>query len=166
MRKTWPLLALIGILVVAGGGLLFQKEAPVIEMRNLDRPAAVVRIEINPSEPFFVFYTHSMYDEPVTEEFSAGAQGFVLRGVETRSPGVMEYYGFEAPGGVQPVHRVLGNAFVIQRGPRADQGVRAGRKTVFLHEMAEEGDRVRLEVKQIPLGLYWWYLLSASSLGS
>jgi hypothetical protein len=149
-RKTFPLLALIGILVVAGGVLLFRQEAPVIEIRNLDRPAAVVRIRINPAEPFFVFYTHSMYDEPVTEEFSAGAQGFVLRGVGTRSPAVMEYYGFEAPGGFQPLHRVLGNAFVIQRGPRRDQGVRVGQKTVFLHQMSEPGDRVRLELRHVP----------------
>jgi hypothetical protein len=42
-RKTRPLLALIGILVVAGGVLLFKKTL-MIEMRNLDRPAGFASV--------------------------------------------------------------------------------------------------------------------------
>ena len=138
--------------------MLFKKTL-LIEIRNLERPVTV-RIGIEPSEPVTIFYIHSIYDEPVAEELEAGVQGFVLRGIRTQGPGVMEYYGFEAAGGLQPVHRVLGNFFVVKRGPRRDQGVRVGGRVVSLHEIAEEGDRVRLEVKQVSLGLHWWYLLS------
>ncbi|MEW6665728.1 MAG: hypothetical protein AB1512_10980 [Thermodesulfobacteriota bacterium] len=157
-RKTRPLLALIGILVVAGGVSLFKKTL-LIEMTNLDRPVTV-RIRIDPSEPVFIFHINSIYDQPVTETLEAGAHGFVLRGVETPSPAVMEYYGFEAAGGVQPVRRELGNSLILKKGPRRDQGVLLAGRRVLLSEIAEEGDRIRLEVKHLPLGLYWWNVLT------
>lgn len=159
--KKWPLLTLIGTLIIAGGVLLF-KDVPLLLIENLDRPAKV-GIVIGASEPFLVFYIHSIYDEPVTEEFEARAEEIILKGVRTRGPGVMEYYGFETKEGVHAVRKSLGKSFVMKRGPRKDQGVLVKGRRILLSEIAEEGERVRLGLKRIPLGIHLLYRLFGES---
>jgi hypothetical protein len=164
-RTRLPLLALIGILIVEGGVLLFSKTTLVIEIRNLDRQAGFSGL-VRLAGPFSIFYTHSVYNVPVIENLEADTRGILLKGVRTEDPRVMEYYGFEDSKGFHPVQRMLGKSLVLKRGPRADQGVQISGSRVYLSEIAQEGDRLRLELKRISLGLYGWYRLSQPLFGS
>jgi hypothetical protein len=83
-----PLLIWIGILIVAGGVFLFKKVA-LLHIENMDRPQAI-HVRISPCEPFSLFYIHSIYKEPVVEEFQTDGNSIVLKGVRTKSPAIME----------------------------------------------------------------------------
>jgi hypothetical protein len=91
---------LVGLLVIAGG-VLFLKKVTVLHIENMDHPRTI-RIRTSPSEPFSVSYIHSIYKEPVVEKFQAEGDAVVLKGVRTKSPAVMEYYGFEDMKGFHP----------------------------------------------------------------
>ncbi len=151
-RKTWPLLILVGIIIVAGGAFLFKK-VTILQLENMDRPKAI-HIRINPSETFSMFYIHSIYKEPVVEEFQAGKGTIVLKGVRTKSPAVMEYYGFEDMREFHPMNQRLGAVFLIRRGMGEGQGLIVGDKKIYLSEIGEMGDRIQLRVESMSLGKY------------
>ena len=153
-RKRWPLLALIGILgilVVAGGVFLFEK-VTVLQLENMDHPRTI-RIRINPPEPFSVFYIHSIYRKPVIEEFQADKEAIVLKGVRTKSPAVMEYYGFEDSKEFHPVNQKLG-AIYFKWGIGEGQGLIVRDRKIYLSEIGKKGDRIRLRVESVSLGQY------------
>ena len=153
-QKIWPLLLVIGILIVAGGVLFFVK-VHLLHVENIDRPQ-MVRIRIGASEPFSIFYIHSIYNEPVVEEFQAEKEEIVLRGVRTKSPAVMEYYGFEDTKEFHPLNQRLGAVFIIRRGMGEGQGLVVRERKIYLSEIGERGDRIQMRVETIPL---WRYLL-------
>ncbi len=122
----------------------------------MDHPRTI-RIRINPTEPFSIFYIHSIYKEPVIEEFQADKEVIVLRGVRTKSPAVMEYYGFEDVKEFHPMNQRLGTIFIIRRGMGEGQGliVRDKKdKKIYLSEIGERGDRIQLRVESMSLGKY------------
>jgi hypothetical protein len=151
-RKIWPLLFVIGILIVAGG-VLFFKKVHLLHMENMDR-AKTVRIRIGPSEPFSIFYIHSVYKEPVAEEFQAEKGAIVLKGVRTKSPAVMEYYGFEDTKEFHPMNQRVGGIFIIRRGMGEGQGLIVRDRKIYLSEIGEKGDRIQLRVEMMSLGKY------------
>ena len=70
----------------------------MLELTNAARGRAL-EIPIVPGEPFSVTYHHSMYDQPVTEEFVVGPEGeIVLQAVSSPSAAVREYFGITAAG--------------------------------------------------------------------
>ena len=146
---------MIGILIVAGG-VLFLKKVNLLHVENMDRPKTV-RIRIGASEPFSIFYIHSIYKEPVTEEFQAEKGAIVLRGVRTKSPAVMEYYGFEDTKEFHPMNQRLGAVFIIRRGMGEGQGLIVRDRKIYLSQIGEKGDRIQMRVETIPL---WRYLLA------
>jgi len=154
-RKIWPLLLVIGVLIVTGG-VLFLKKVHLLHVENMDRPKTV-RIRIGASEPFSIFYIHSIYKEPVTEEFQAEKGAIVLRGVRTKSPAVMEYYGFEDTKEFHPMNQRLGAVFIIRRGMGEGQGLIVSDGKIYLSEIGEKGDRIQMRVETIHL---WKYLLA------
>jgi hypothetical protein len=145
----------IGILIVAGGVLLFKKVS-ILHVENMDRPRTV-HIRIGASEPFSIFYIHSIYQEPVAEEFQAEMGAIVLKGVRTKSPAVMEYYGFQDSREFHPLNQRLGAVFIIRRGMGEGQGLIVRDRKIYLSEIGEKGDRIQLRVETIPL---WRYLLA------
>jgi len=151
-RKTWPLLTLIGILIVAGGVFLFKK-VTLLQLENIDHLRRI-RVWISPSESFSMFYIHSIYNEPVIEEFQVEREAIVLRGVRTKSPAVMEYYGFEDMKEFHPLNQRLGAVFIIRRGMGEGQGLIVRDKKIYLSEIGEKGDRIQLRVVLMPLGKY------------
>ncbi len=151
-QKTWFLLILVGLLVIAGGVLLLKK-ATVLHIENMDHPRTI-RIRIGPSEPFSVFYIHSIYKEPVVEEFQAEGDAIVLKGVRTRSPAVMEYYGFEDMKGFHPMDQRLG-AIYFKWGIGEGQGLIVRDRKIYLSEIGERGDRIQLRVESISLLNYF-----------
>ena len=151
-RKNWPLLILIAILILAGGVFLFKKVA-VLQLENMDRPQAI-GIRINPSEEFSMFYIHSIYEEAVIEEFRAEKETIILKGVRTKSPGVMEYYGFGDMKEFHPMNVRMGAVFIIRRGMGEGQGLIVRDRKIYLSEIGERGDRIQLRVKSFMLGSY------------
>jgi hypothetical protein len=150
--KTWPLLILIGILIVAGG-VLFLKKVTLLHIENMDHPQ-MIRIRISPSETFSMFYIHSIYKEPVIEEFQAEKEAIVLKGIRTKNPAVMEYYGFEDTKEFHTVNQRLGAVFIIRRGMGEGQGVIVRERKIYLSEIGERGDRIQLRVESMSLGKY------------
>jgi hypothetical protein len=150
--KRWPLLILIGVLIVIGGVFLFKK-VTLLHIENMDRPKAI-HVRINSSETFSMFYIHSIYKEPVVEEFQAEEEAIVLKGIRTKSPAVMEYYGFDDTKEFHPMNQKLGAVFIIRRGIGEGQGLIVGDRKIYLSEIGERGDRIQLRVESMSLGKY------------
>ncbi len=100
-----------------------------------------------------MFYIHSIYLEPVIEEFRVEGGAILLQGVRTKSPAVMEYYGFEDTKEFHPVTRRFG-ALYFKWGTGEGQGLIVRERKIYLSEIGERGDRIRLRVKSVPLGEY------------
>jgi hypothetical protein len=158
-RKSWLLLTLIGFLIVLGGVFLFKK-ITFLHLENLDR-RKTLQIRTSPTEPFSMFYIHSIYLEPVIEEFRVEGGAILLQGVRTKSPAVMEYYGFEDTKEFHPVTRRFG-ALYFKWGTGEGQGLIVRERKIYLSEIGERGDRIRLRVISVPLGydLFRRYLKS------
>ena len=142
---------MIGLLIVLGGVFLFKK-ITLLQLENLDRRKAL-HIRVNPSESFSIFYVHSIYLEPVIEEFRIEEEAILLEGVRTKSPAVMEYYGFEDTKEFHPVTRRLG-AIYFKWGSGEGQGLIVRERKIYLSEIGERGERIRLRVVSLPLGEY------------
>jgi len=145
------------ILIVVGGVLLFKK-VTLLRVENMDRPL-VLHIRIDPSETFSMFYIHSIYKEPVVEEFKAEQGAIVLKGIRTKSPAVMEYYGFNDVKEFHPLNVKLGAVFLIKRGMGEGQGLIVRDRKIYLSETGERGDRIQLRVESIPLGKHLFSLI-------
>jgi len=138
------------------GGVFLLKKVIVLQLGNMDHPRTI-RIRISPPEPFSILYIHSIYREAVTEEFQAEENAIILKGVRTKSPAVMEYYGFEDRKEFHPMNERLGAVFFIRRGMGEGQGLIVRDRKIYLSEIGEKGDRIRLRVELMPL---WKYLFS------
>jgi len=124
----------------------------------MDHPKTI-RICISPSEQFSIFYIHSIYKEPVVEEFQAEKGVIVLRGVRTKSPAVMEYYGFEDTKEFHPMNQRLGAIFIIKRGMGEGQGLIVRDRKIYLSEIGERGDRIQLRVSSVSLVYYLFSII-------
>jgi hypothetical protein len=145
------------------GGVSYFKRVTFLQLKNMDRPK-VVQTPIHPSEPFSIFYVHSIYEVPVIEEFQAVEGALVLKGVRTKSPAVMEYYGFDDVKEFHPMDQKLGAIFIMRRGMGEGQGMIVKGKKIYLSEIGEEGDRIQLRVDSIPLGKYLYSLVFEKAL--
>ncbi|HUL30367.1 MAG TPA: hypothetical protein VLZ03_07910 [Thermodesulfobacteriota bacterium] len=152
--KTWSILVLIGVLAITGG-VLFLKKIPILHIENRDHLRTIC-IRIGLSEPFSVFYVHSIYKEPVIEEFQTKGDAIALKGVRTRSPAVMEYYGFEDMKGFHPMNEWLG-AIYFKWGIGDGQGLIVRDRKIYLSEIGERGDRIQLRVESMSLLSYVLY---------
>ncbi|MDQ1330475.1 MAG: hypothetical protein QG578_738 [Thermodesulfobacteriota bacterium] len=146
------------MLISAGGFFLFVKKITVLQIRNLDH-SQTLRIMTGPSGAFSIFYINSIYDEPVSEEFQIKGDAIILKGVRTKSPGVMGYYGFDDTREFHPLNRDLGAAFIFKKGMVEGQGLRIGEKTIFLNEIGEKGNSIQLSVEFMRLGRYLLLML-------
>jgi hypothetical protein len=131
----------------------------LLRLENMDRPKTI-HIRISPSESFSIFYIHSIYQEPFVEEFQEDQGAMVLIGVRTKSPAVMEYYGFEETTEFHPMNQKLGAFFIIRRGMGEGQGLMVRQRKIYLSEIGEKGDRLQLKVESMSLGkyLFWKFL--------
>lgn len=141
------------MLIILGGVFLFKK-VTLLQIENLDSHK-IVAIKINPPERFSMFYIHSIYMEPVMEEFQVEKDALILKGIRTKSPAVMEYYGFEDMREYYPMNKVLG-AIYFKWGTGEGQGLIIRERKIYLSEVGQKGDQIRLRVKSISL---WKYIL-------
>jgi hypothetical protein len=140
------------VVLIAAGGVLQIKKVLLLQLENTDHPRAI-EVKIEPSERFVVFYVHSIYGESVAEEFQADEDGIVLKGVRTKSPAILEYFGFEDMKEFHPMNVVLG-AIYFRVGMGEGQGLIVRDRKIYLSEIGARGDRIRLRVKSVPLGYY------------
>jgi hypothetical protein len=139
-------------MIIAGGFLFFEKTT-LLHIENMDRQKTI-HIQISPSESFSMFYIHSIYRQPVVEEFQVDHQAIILKGVRTKSPAVMEYYGFQESEEFHPMDLKLGAVFLIRRGMGEGQGLIVRDRKIYLSEIGEKGDRIQLRVESLSLGEY------------
>ncbi len=141
-------------LVLAGLGLVaaaVTAAAPgteaALEIENTSQ-GRTVRLPVGPGESFSVTYQHSMYDQPVTEEFEMGEDGtIVLQSVTSPSAAVLEYFGITAPGSSHAVRRTL-REIVFRVAAGAPQLLRAGGVERSFLELGEHGDRLVMRVRR------------------
>ena len=110
----------------------------LLRVQNMDRPKRI-HVRIGTSEPFSIFYIHSIYHEPVAEEFQAEKKAIILKGVRTKSPAVMEYYGFEDMKEFHSMNQRLGGVFIIRRGMGEGQGLIVRDRKIYLSESEKKG---------------------------
>jgi hypothetical protein len=143
-RRLGLVLALVFAGVAAAGvARAALRPTTALELTNAARGRALT-IPIVPGEPFSVTYHHSMYEQPVTEEFVVGPEGeIVLQAVSSPSAAVREYFGITAPGERHPVVRAMPEiVFRVAAGTPQRLSVR-GVERSFL-ELGERGDRLVL----------------------
>ena len=119
----------------------------------MDRPQAI-HIRIDSSEEFSMFYIHSIYEKAIIEEFRAEKEAIILKGVRTKSPAVMEYYGFGDMKEFHPMNVRLGAVFIVRRGMGEGQGLIVRDRKIYLSEIGEREGRIQLRVESMSLGKY------------
>lgn len=124
-------------------------------MRNLDQPVSFY-FNVTPSERVSLAYTNSMYDAPVEEVFEVRDGEIFLKEVRTRTPAVLEYYGFEGTEPVQDLHTRLGSSFSIQASTTQNQAIKVGRNRLDVRVIAHPGDRILVSVDQVSPAEFLW----------
>src|SRR5262250_103637 len=110
-------------------------------VENTDR-GTVLRIHLRPGEIFSVVYQHSIYDQPVTEDFVVDEDGrIVLRAVTSPSAAVREYFGITSAGERHAVARTMPE-IVLRIATGTVQRLRAGGVERSFLELGEHGDRL------------------------
>jgi len=137
---------------MAAGGVFYFTKVLLLQLENTEHPQSI-EVKIRPSERFIVFYVHSIYGESVTEEFQAEEDGIVLKGVRTKSPAILESFGFEDMKEFHPMNVMLG-AIYFRVGMGEGQGLVVKDRKIYLSEIGARGDRIRLRVRSVPLGYY------------
>jgi len=138
--------------VAIAGGVLFLEKVTVLHLEDMDHPRTI-RIRIGSSESFSVFYFHSIYKAPVIEEFQAGKGAILLKGVRTKSPAVMEYYGLEDMKEFHPMDQKL-DAVYFKWGTGEGQRLIVRDRKIYLSEIGQRGDRIQLRVESMSLAKY------------
>ena len=142
-------LALVAFLVAAVG---FVSASPPRTARGaehellLENPerGTVLRVRLQPGEVFSVVYQHSIYDQPVTEDFVLDEEGrIVLRAVTSPSAAVREYFGITATGERHAMARTMPE-IVFRIATGTAQRLRAGGVERSFLELGEHGDRLVL----------------------
>jgi len=148
MSRPSPTLALVVLLVAVAGPAATAPprtmHGPEQELLVESSRGPVLRIPLRPGEVFSVVYQHSIYDQPVTEEFVLDQEGrIVLRAVSSPSAAVREYFGITSPGERHPMSRTMPEiVFRIATG-RAQRLRAPGVERSFL-ELGEHGERLVL----------------------
>ena len=151
-RKSGLLLLLTGLVIIGGIFFLLNTTVLVLQLQNMDHPR-VLSVKIKPLERFSIYYIHSIYQEPVTEEFEAAPNTITLKGVRTKSLAIMEQYGFDEPGSFRPMDAKLGAIF-FRVAEGQGQGLIIRDRKIYLSEIGARGDRIQLSVRIISAGSY------------
>ena len=142
MPRRLPL-ALVVLLVAAAPASAPPHPAHALLVENTDR-GTVLRIPLRAGEVFSVVSQHSMYDQPVTEDFVVDEEGrIVLQAVTSPSAAVREYFGITAAGERHAVARTMPE-IVFRIATGTPQRLRAGGVERSFLELGEHGDRLVL----------------------
>jgi hypothetical protein len=151
--RGWPIHLCFLILLTGVAGFLLQN-VHVLQIENTDRPGGLL-IRAGPPAFFSLSFIHSIYLQPVSEEFEVEkGEEILLRGVRTRSPSVAHYYGFEADNrDYYPVDRRM-KSFALRLGMSQAQTLSLGERKISLGNLGEKGDRLEFRVVRMTWGKY------------
>jgi hypothetical protein len=149
--KSRLLAPLLLAALVAAGWALSLLPVRVLEFANTDN-GRVSRLLMSADASFFVTYHHSIYGQPVTEEFVlAPDDAIVLTGVQSASGAVLEYFGFADGAERHALERRLGEV-VFRIAAGEPQRITLGSRDLSFLEFGEHGDRLSMAVSRMPLG--------------
>lgn len=150
IKKTWlPIL-----LALAAGWALFFFPVTAVQFVNENR-GSVTRLPMDPGKGFSVLYHHSIYDQPVAEEFSIGPnREFILTGLRSESGAVLEYFGFSDAREYHAMDRKMDKIVFRVAAGAPQRLILNGREISFL-AFGEHGDRIEAEIITILLGRYF-----------
>jgi hypothetical protein len=126
----------------------------VIEVENAARGETAL-IALHDGESFSVTAHHSMYEQPVTEEFVVDEnRRIVLKWVSSPSAAVREYFGIVAPGERHAVERAM-DQVVFRVAAGIPQRFRLGGRERSFLEFGDHGDRLVMRALHGPAAAYW-----------
>ena len=109
--------------------------------KNTDRGTAF-SVRLRSGEVFSVVYQHSIYGQPVTEDFALDEEGhIVLQAVTSPSAAVREYFGITSAGERHAIARTMPE-IVFRIATGTAQRLRAGGVERSFLELGEHGDRL------------------------
>ncbi len=153
MAPTVPRAWLSGAAAAALAAAALRPVA-VLELRNTCR-ATAARLPVAAGEVFAVTSLHSLYDQPVTEEFEVQADGRIaLRAVSSPSAAVREYFGLTSAGERHAVERLM-DRIVFRVAMGTPQALRLGGRERSFLEFGEHGDRLVMRVARAPAAAGW-----------
>ena len=133
--------ALVGLLVGAASPVPPGGAGRELLVENSDR-GTTLRVRLRPGEVFSVVSQHSMYDQPVTEDFVLDERGrIVLQAVTSPSAAVREYFGITSAGERHAMARTM-SEIVFRIATGSAQRLRAGGVERSFLELGEHGDRL------------------------
>lgn len=145
-------LALVAVLAAAAGVASPVPGAGTARELLLENPdrGTVLRLRLRPGEVFSVVYQHSIYDQPVTEDFVLDDEGrIVLQAVTSPSAAVREYFGITSPGERHAMARTM-TEIVFRIATGTAQRLRAGGVERSFLEAGEHGDRLVVHAAHSP----------------
>lgn len=150
MKRGLVVSLLLAAVAAAGWGFSLLP-VRVLEFANTDN-GRVSRLLVGADASFLVTYQHSIYGQPVTEEFALSPDDtIVLTAVQSASGAVLEYFGFHDGAERHTMERHLeGVVFRIAAGE--PQRITLGSRELSFLEFGERGDRLAMAVSRIPLG--------------
>lgn len=134
---------IVAVAVLAAAGPVRASGGADLVIENQAR-GKTFRVHLRPGEVFSVVYHHSIYDQPVTEDFVVDARGRIeLRAVTSPSAAVREYFGITSAGERHAIARTM-SEIVFRVATGTPQRLRAGGVECSFLELGEHGDRLVL----------------------
>jgi hypothetical protein len=148
MARTSHWRALGGVAAMAAAVAALHP-VTVLELENAAR-GRTTRLAVGRGEVIAVTSRHSMYDQPVTEEFVVDADGRIgLRAVSSPSAAVREYLGIAGAGERHAVERTMPEV-VFRVAAGAPQVLRIGGAARSFLELGDHGDRLVMRAVRGP----------------
>ncbi len=145
------------LLLAAAGGAFLYWPATVLEFENAGR-GVVARYPVKTGDAFSITYQHSIYRQPVVEEFSVGPGGeLVLTGVRSESGAVLEYFGFTDSRPFHAMNRPM-RTIVFRVAVEGAQTLSLGDRRVSFMRLGDPGDRITVRLADVSLatrGVGW-----------
>src|SRR5512135_1344459 len=145
------------LLLAAAGAVFLFRPATVLEFENAGQ-GIVARYPVNTGDAFSITYQHSIYRQPVVEEFSVGPGGeLVLTGVRSESGAVLEYFGFSDSRPFHAMNRPM-RTIVFRVAVEGAQTLTLGGRRVSFLDLGDPGDRITLRLADDSLasrGIGW-----------
>jgi hypothetical protein len=146
-------LALGAAAVAAAALLVALRPITVLEIENAAR-GRTFRVALGAGEVFSVVSHHSMYDQPVTEEFVVAEDRIVLEAVSSPSAAVREYFGLSGSGERHRVVRSMAEV-VFRVAIGTPQRLRVGGVERSFLQLGDHGDRLVMRAARRPAGAGW-----------
>ncbi len=136
------------LLLAAIGGWLVFRPMTALQLENVDR-GGVGHYPVNAGDSFSITYQHSIYRQPVIEEFTVGRLGeLVLTGVRSESGAVLEYFGFTDTRTFHAMNRPMRDIVFRVAIDGAQVLTIGGRRISFL-SLGDPGDRIMVRMATV-----------------